>query len=58
MILKEVTWCDTNLSELIRRIRLSARGLKRGVLRPAPSRGTEQDNAASSGSGSAKNKEN
>jgi len=58
MILKEVTWCDDKAAGLIRRIRLSAKGLKLGVLRPAPVCRTEQQGAGANRSSKAKNEKN
>jgi len=45
MILKEIMWCDNKMAGLIGRIRLSARGLKLGILHPAPAGGTEPEGA-------------
>jgi hypothetical protein len=58
MILKDPTWRDSNVAGLIRSIRLSAKGLKLGVLRPAPVCRTEQEGAGVNRSSKAKNEKN
>jgi hypothetical protein len=54
MILKDLTWRDNNVAGLIRGIRMSAKGLKLGVLRPAPVCRTEQQGAGANSSNEAK----
>jgi len=58
MILKDLTWRDNSVAGLIRRIRLSAKCLKVGVLRPAPVRRAEQEGAGANSPGKAKTEKN
>ena len=58
MILKEVTGADNSLAGMVRRIQLSAKGLKLGVQRHAPACGAEQQTAGTDPPEKAKNDKN